>query len=159
MKITKSLVEHAPAPQTGQKFIRDDELKGFALRVTASGAKSFVWEGRVRGRTRRFTLGPYPALTVVAARHEPLTAKAAVTDGGDPSAERKSDHRELTFAALAARYLTDHAKPHKFVREYIRVLRRKTIRSKPSLRRIAATAFVSRRFTGLPASSTSTAMR
>lgn len=113
MKITKSLVEHTRAPQTSQKFIRDDELKGFALRVTASGAKSFVWEGRVKGRTRRFTLGPYPALTVVAARHKALTAKAAVTDGRDPSAERRSQHRELTFAALAARYLTDHAKPHK----------------------------------------------
>jgi integrase len=113
MKITKSVVEHAEAPQSGQKFIRDDELKGFALRVTASGARSFVWEGRVKGRMRRVTVGSFPALTVLAARQKALAAKAAVIDGKDPSEERRSEHHEMTFSALATRYVTEHAKPHK----------------------------------------------
>jgi hypothetical protein len=48
--LTKAVVEAAKAPMRGQRFIRDDAIKGFALRVIASGAKSFVWEGRVNGR-------------------------------------------------------------------------------------------------------------
>jgi hypothetical protein len=113
MKITKAVVEQAEPPKAGQKFIRDDELKGFALRITASGAKSFVWEGRVKGRMRRFTIGSFPTLSVLAARQRALGAKAAVANGRDPSAERRTANREMTFAALAARYLDEHAKPHK----------------------------------------------
>jgi hypothetical protein len=45
--LTKAVVEAAEAPTHGQRFIRDDAIKGFALMVIASGAKSFIWEGRV----------------------------------------------------------------------------------------------------------------
>jgi hypothetical protein len=113
MKITKTVVEHAAAAKSGQKFIRDDELRGFALRITAHGAKSFVWEGRIKGRMRRFTIGAFPALSVLAARQRALSVKAAVANGSDPSQERRNERRELTFGALAARYLVEHAKPHK----------------------------------------------
>src|SRR5260370_18885106 len=104
MKITKTVVEHAAAPNSGQKFIRDNELRGFALRITERGAKSFVWEGRIKGRMRRFTIGAFPALSVLAARQRALSVKAAVAGGNDPSEERKNDRRELTFATLAAQY-------------------------------------------------------
>jgi integrase len=113
MKITKTAVEHAAPPHSGQKFIRDDELRGFALRITARGAKSFVWEGRIKARMRRFTIGAFPALTVLAARQRALSVKAAAAAGNDPSQERRNDRRELTFATLAARYIAEHAKPHK----------------------------------------------
>jgi hypothetical protein len=42
----------------GQRFLRDARVLGLALRVTSNGAKSWVWEGRVKGRVRRITLGP-----------------------------------------------------------------------------------------------------
>ena len=113
MKITKSLVEHAATPESGQTFIRDSELRGFALRITAGGAKSFVWEGRIKGRMRRFTIGPFPALTVIAARRLVMTVKASVASGNDPSEERRGERRELTFASFAARYMAEHAKPRK----------------------------------------------
>ena len=101
------------APASAQVFIRDDELTGFALRVTSNGAKSFVWEGRVKGRMRRVTLGQFPAISVMKARDQALAMKAAVTAGRDPTAERKRQNRELTFAELAARYIEEYAKEHK----------------------------------------------
>ena len=112
-KITKVLVERAKAPAAGQKFIRDDELTGFALRVTAAGVKAFVWEGRIRGRVRRVTLGQYPALTVLAARKRALETKTAIVNGEDPAAERKNSRREVTFGELVQAYLEQHSKPHK----------------------------------------------
>lgn len=113
MRITKTVAEQAVRPTSGQKFIRDDELRGFALRITARGAKSFVWEGRIKGRMRRITIGAFPALTVLAARQRALSVKAAVVTGNDPSEQRRNEQRELTFATLAARYIDQHAKPHK----------------------------------------------
>jgi integrase len=113
MKLTKAVVEQTERPLSGQKFVRDNALKGFALRVTANGAKSFVWEGRIKGRMRRYTLGAYPALTVAAARERALAAKVAIVGGRDPSTERRDERRELTFAGLATRYIAEHAKPRK----------------------------------------------
>ena len=43
-KITKARVDTLVTPPTGQLFLRDTELRGFAVRVAASGAKSFVIE-------------------------------------------------------------------------------------------------------------------
>jgi hypothetical protein len=56
-KLTKSRVDSLKAPASGQAFFRDAILKGFALRVTTSGAKSFVVEKRIEGRVKRITVG------------------------------------------------------------------------------------------------------
>ncbi len=41
MKLTKTVVDHLDAPSTGQAFVRDDWLKGFAVRVTAAGTGKY----------------------------------------------------------------------------------------------------------------------
>ena len=48
IKINKTFVDKADTPtDKDQVFYRDAELKGFALRVTASGTKSFVVEKNI----------------------------------------------------------------------------------------------------------------
>ena len=47
LKITKSYVDRLSTPATGQAFVRDMELKGFAVRATSTGAKSFILEKRI----------------------------------------------------------------------------------------------------------------
>jgi integrase len=113
--ITKALVERAKAkaPVAGQIFIRDDELTGFALRVTARGVRAFVWEGRVQGRVQRRTLGQYPALTVLQARKRALEIKTKVVNGEDPFAAGEDARRQMTFGELAQAYLERYSKPHK----------------------------------------------
>ncbi|MGC2303514.1 tyrosine-type recombinase/integrase [Candidatus Binatus sp.] len=111
--ITKALVEREKAPQTGQKFIRDDGLRGFGLRVTAGGVKSFILEARIKGRVRRMTLGQYPDLSVLAARTQALADRTAIAHGEDPAEARKQQHRELTFGDLTAAWLERHAKAHR----------------------------------------------
>ncbi len=112
-KLTQRVVDAAEPPLTGQTFIRDCELGGFALRITQSGAKSFIWEGRVRGRPRRITIGGYPALSVLLARKEAVKIRAAIAEGRDPSLEREAQRREPTFGDLADAYIERHAKSHK----------------------------------------------
>jgi integrase len=113
IKLTKLAVEKCRGPAHGQIFIRDSEITGLALRVTAGGSRSFVFEGRIRGRMRRMTLGGYPSLSVHQARQEALKIKGAIAKGEDPSLERKQDREALTFGQLAALYLERHAKQHK----------------------------------------------
>ncbi len=59
-KITKSYVDRLDAPAIGQAFVRDAELKGFAVRVTVTGAKSFILEKRIGGKVKRLTIAPIP---------------------------------------------------------------------------------------------------
>jgi len=113
MKLTQRSVEAAKAPLSGQTFLRDEDLTGFALRITARGAKSFVWEGRIKGRPRRITLGPYPDLTTLAARNKALEIKTGIANGGDPALDRERERKEPIFRNLVDDYIERHAKPHK----------------------------------------------
>jgi len=111
--LTKALVNGATAPTRGQAFLRDDVITGFALRVIESGAKSFVWEGRIKGRMRRLTIGRYPDLPVAVARQKALEIRAAIGRGEDPADARRAEHKQPTFGGLAVEYLEHHSRPHK----------------------------------------------
>jgi integrase len=107
------VVEKIGPPSGGQIFVRDDQLTGLALRITAKGVKSFVFEGRIRGRMRRITVGQYPAMTVLRAREEVLKIKAAIAEGKDPADQRREERSEIRFKAFAELYLERHAKKQK----------------------------------------------
>jgi len=90
-KITKSYVDRLSTPETGQTFVRDSELKGFAVRITSTGAKSFILEKRIDGKVKRLTLGRYPELTVEQARKEAHKLLGQIAMGRNPPAEKKSE--------------------------------------------------------------------
>ena len=51
-KLTKTYIDKAAPPEKGYEIHWDDSLKGYGLRVTAAGKKTFVAQGRVRGIVR-----------------------------------------------------------------------------------------------------------
>jgi integrase len=58
-KFTRASVDRATCPEgRAQAFFRDTEQPALRLRVTASGAKAFVFEQRLAGKTVRVTIGP-----------------------------------------------------------------------------------------------------
>jgi hypothetical protein len=83
-KLTEATAANAQAPAAGCAFIRDKQLVGFALRITANGWKSFVVEGRVNGRTRRYTIGRADLWAVEDARGEARQILADMKRGIDP---------------------------------------------------------------------------
>ncbi|MDD2770207.1 MAG: integrase arm-type DNA-binding domain-containing protein [Methylococcus sp.] len=99
-KITKTLVDRMQPPEAGQVFFRDAELKGFAVRITANGAKAFIVEKRIEGQVKRLTLGRYPELTVEQARKEAHKLLGKIASGANPIADKQK-------AALQATTLTD----------------------------------------------------
>jgi integrase len=93
VKLTKSVVDKVqPTPDKDQMFYRDSELKGFALRITSNGTKSFVVEKIISNKVRRITLGKYSdALPVEKARKKAQILLGLIADGIDPIAEKRAD--------------------------------------------------------------------
>ena len=108
LRLTKQLIDETPFPATGQIFVRDTALQGFALRVT-KGQKSFILEKRIHGRMRRLTIGPYGPLTLDQARKLAAAHVGAIAQGEDPAQIRQDRLHEPTFGDLAAQYLERHA--------------------------------------------------
>ena len=88
-RLTDRIVTGVPSPATGNQLIFDDVVRGFALRTTAAGAKSFVlnYRRKADGRQRRYTIGAFPDWTVGAAREEAKRLKREIDGGADPVEE------------------------------------------------------------------------
>src|SRR5260370_23744363 len=87
-KLTKRTVD-AATPRPGRYIVWDTELKGFALRVAASGTKTYILRYRPRGTgragPRRFmVLGRHGVMTPDEARAQAKTILGAVAAGKDP---------------------------------------------------------------------------
>src|SRR6516225_8100887 len=108
----------AGAPRTGRLEIADMREVGLVLRVTSNGVRTFAFRFRHphTRKTLRATIGTYPATSLEAARKRARAMAEQVGAGINPiearDTERATAHTR-TFAALAARYLKEHAERHK----------------------------------------------
>ena len=103
--LTKTVVENAPIPDSGQAFLRDAELRGFALRITPSGTKTFVLEKRIEGRNRRMRIGRFGEITVAQARTRAQQLLGQIAFGEDPVRQRQKERaRSLVLNQAYADY-------------------------------------------------------
>ena len=100
-------VADLPTPPTGNKLYFDSEVKGFACRVTAGGARSFVLDYRAGQRQRRYTIGAYPDWKASAAREAAKALKKRIDLGEDPMGDRHEERAAPTVADLIDRFETD----------------------------------------------------
>lgn len=112
MNITKSLIDKLPLPgvgklgQTGQKRYYDNKLKGFGLRITSGGSKTFFVEKQVKNKLRRMSLGRYGELTVEEARKLAQKMMGQIAQGIDPVAEKRATKmRAVTLQEVLRDYL------------------------------------------------------
>lgn len=113
-KLTAAAVEKLGPPESGRIEYFDTLLRGFALRITARGSKSWVLFYRVHGRQRRMTIGSYPMFDLSEAREEARKALQLVEKGQDPAAIREEQRRKRpdTVIAVAENFIQRHAKPN-----------------------------------------------
>jgi integrase len=108
MKLVKSRVEAITPPSSGQAFHWDDELRGFGVRVTASGARSYVAQGRVKAKTRRVTIGTHGRWTCDEARRQAREILRHMDMGIDPQEERqRTAAMGVTLREVATAYQRD----------------------------------------------------
>jgi integrase len=124
VRITEEAVKRA-GPGAAVRFLRDDQLTGFALRLTPSGAKSFVVEARVQGRVRRYTIGPSKLFSVSDARLRARALLAGMHEGRDPQIKRRAAReRSATLDEMLDDYLGARQVKASTAEKYRSVVRR-----------------------------------
>ncbi|MBM3564281.1 MAG: site-specific integrase [Alphaproteobacteria bacterium] len=106
-KLTKRTADAAEA-EAERFIVWDSALKGFGLRVEASGTKTFLVRYRIAGRKRFVAIGRFGPLTPEQARGLAQEMLASVRRGHDPADERRKERAALSVADLASRFLTEH---------------------------------------------------
>ena len=118
MGLTDLFIKRQKPPESGQKTYFDTDPKGFGIRISQGGTKTFVYK---YGKARKLkTIGRYPDWSLTDARREAKRIQGEVLSL--PSATSKLP--ECTFAEARERFLKDsqaRTKP-KTHEEYTRLL-------------------------------------
>ncbi len=120
-KITKECVD---AMQAGLKpvFLWDSEVKGFGVKLTPTGTRTYIYQYRLggrAGRTQRVRIGQHGSITPDQARAKAKLLAAEIVQGSDPAkakrekAAKQLSDAELAFDAYCQRYLDARIKPEK----------------------------------------------
>jgi integrase len=99
--LTAGIIERLSCPDNKQQaFLRDSKAPGLRVRVTANGAKSFVFEAKLDRQTIRRTIGDVRAWRIDAARAEAFRLRVAMDGGNDPRelARQQQEARAETAA-------------------------------------------------------------
>ncbi len=115
IKLNEAVVKALPVPETGNRvhyfpgaILQGKEApRGFGVRVSAGGVKSFVLNYRIKLRERRYTIGQHPDWSVLDAVNEARGLRQRIDRGEDPLDERDAVAKETTLKAIAEDYLAD----------------------------------------------------
>lgn len=111
VNLTSGLIERLTCPVDGkaQAFLRDSEVPGLRVRVTSTGAKSFVFESKLNRETVRITIGDVKAWTIDQARAEARRFAVMLDSGVDPRelARQQQAERAAKKAEAAAKVEAD----------------------------------------------------
>jgi Arm DNA-binding domain len=110
MKLTKSRVENLAVPESGQALFWDEELRGFGVRVTATGKRTYIVQGRVNGKSERVALGTHGLITCDEARKKARAELVRMSEGKSAQGERKRKAvLQITLRDVATDYIRDRA--------------------------------------------------
>src|SRR5271168_1388578 len=110
-RLTTLMVEKAALAAAGY-LIWDERQPNLALRVRASGRKTWVVIYSRSGRSRWLHLGDARVIGLGDARIMAAETMLAVAKGADPAAEKRAERSAGAFADLHQQYLDRHARKH-----------------------------------------------
>jgi len=116
VQFTDTAIRSFPAPNKGQSYFWDEKLRGFGVRVSDKGTRTFLI---LIGSGRRQTLGRYPLLTLADARTEAKRLLAEKTLGKIRPTHTAFDDAKADFLKECAQ----RTKP-RTLRDYTRLLNR-----------------------------------
>lgn len=99
INFTVARVDNFKCPEGKQQsFIWDSKSPGLGVRVTMSGSKSYIFQGKIREQTVRLTIGDTRTWTIELAQEESRRLQRLIDDGVDPR-----DYRAEQTAAVQAK--------------------------------------------------------
>jgi integrase len=110
----------------------DAALPGFGLKVTPKGRKVFIVQYRTRGegRSRKYTIGPYGAFTLVEAREEAHRVLNAQREGRDLAAEKRAEFGQMCkdlVNDLFDEFIRRHVSRRRSAPESIRIINKEIL--------------------------------
>jgi integrase len=114
-KLTKTAVDNAQPPASGDAWLWDSELEGFGVRIIASGRKTYVVRYRTKaGNTqRKMTVARCSDVPPEKARELARKVFSLVAQGFDPVGDKRIKKECPTVQQLCTKYMKEHAKPFK----------------------------------------------
>jgi hypothetical protein len=105
-RLTKTFVDfEIKLPASGQRFYRDDDMPGFAIRVTPR-SKSYVLEKRVDRVNRRITIGKCTEMSLDNARKQACIMLGDIAKGNDPkTGKRINVLHDITLREVHQKFL------------------------------------------------------
>lgn len=111
INLTAGAIERLTCPGGKQQaFMRDSEVPGLRVRVTASGAKSFVFEAKLNRQTIRRTIGDVKNWDIEPARIEARRLAVVLDSGQDPREIERQKQADKEAKATAAAKQREAAK-------------------------------------------------
>ena len=106
-KLTKTFIEKAEPPASGVKLLWDDSVRGYGLRVSATGKKVFFAQGRVHGKAVVVTIGAFGLYTEDGARKKAQKVLQDMREGIDPRDTKKADEAlKVTLQMVCDAYVS-----------------------------------------------------
>jgi integrase len=116
MKLTDRQIK-ALKPLSTRFEVWEDNGKGFGVRVSPAGRKSFIYMYRFQGNSRRMTLGVYPEMSLANAHASHATARQLLDKGQDPGTveqdKKEASQRSPSVKRLVEEYIEKYAKVRK----------------------------------------------
>jgi integrase len=134
MRLTEREIERLVCPAGKRdRLVFDDVQRGLAVRVTATGGKTYLVQYTIDGRKRRVPLGACSAISLAKARQAAEAVMGAKASGIDAAAERKAkadaerkaaERERLTLGVLVETWRDLHLSQRResYSREAVRAL-------------------------------------
>ena len=107
-RLTKSQIDKITPPLTGYALHWDEQDKGFGLRVTKDGKRTYIVQGRIYGKEARISIGPHGVFTPDQAREVAREYLRSMRQGIDPRTVAKERAAEcVTLRDVADAYKRD----------------------------------------------------
>ena len=119
-RLNEEVIKHLPPPRAGNRitYFAGARIqgalapRGFGVRVTSAGAKSFVLNYRSGVRERRYTIGSWPDWSALRAVREARSLRQRIDRGQDPQDEKNAARKPAggTIAVLLDKYISEYVR-------------------------------------------------
>ena len=114
MKFTDRQIK-ALKPKKERYEVWETNGKGFGIRVSSTGRKSFIFLYKFQGTSRRITFGNYPEMSLADAHATHAKSRQLLERGADPATieqdAKEESRRSPSIRRLVDEYIEKYAKP------------------------------------------------
>src|SRR6476646_4646281 len=118
LKLSEVIFSHLPITEKGNRVIYfagatiqgAKAPRGFGVRVTASGARAFILNYRLRGREYRYTIGAWPDWSALKAVREARNLRQRVDRGENPLKDRAPSPAAKTISTVLDDFITRYVR-------------------------------------------------